>query len=341
MSESYIRVNDFAPRDGKLTLYCKKVGTKKSDGFAIVENDLVYVIDAGRGDDREMHLFLLELREKWLANQTDATLLEDENARLEIHLIVSHPHADHIAALKRIIPDFRFCIVSVLAPQRAYLSLDVPGALEKLTAFEDRLALYEQMLPVYLHTCRKITRLPYGEKHILPLPDSSTTLTLYPSQFDWSEDRPSESEGIRFLKKYVSPTYQDDPEHGYSNGAANGNSLWVKITKGDSVALITGDQRASDEMLGSMIRYYGEKEFRCQVLKLPHHGEKNCSPYLLSIADPKITVITCAEGYDTPEAQDICERISDVYYLRDGNLFFEITEQSITPYGISPRKRDQ
>ncbi len=339
MSQSYIRVNDFAPRDGKLTLYCKKVGEKKSDGFAIVENDQIYVIDSGRGDDKEMHLFLRELRAKWLENQSDANLLEDDNARLEIHIIVSHPHPDHIAAFKYILPDFKLCIMSLLAPERAYLSLDVPGALEKLTAFEDRLELYAQMLPIYGHTCRRITRLPYGEKRVLSLPDSTATLTLYPSQFDWSEDRPSQSEGIRFLRKYQSPTYKDDPEHGYSNGVANGNSLWVKITKGTSVALITGDQRDSDEMLGSMIRHYGEEEFRCHVLKLPHHGEKNCSPYLISVADPKITIFTCSEGYDTPEAQDICEKIGDVYYLRDGNLFFTITENAITPYGISPRKR--
>ena len=339
MSTPYIRVNDFAPRDGKTTLYCKKVGDKKSDGFAVIENDKVYVIDAGRGDDRELPRFLLELRKKWLANQSNPSLLEDENARLEIHIIVSHPHPDHIAAFKRIFPDFRFCIMSILAPKRAYLSLDVPGALEKLTAFEDRLELYEKMLPVYLHTCREITRIPYGKKQTIRLPDSDTLLTLYPSQFDWSEDRPSESEGIRFLRKYLSPTYKDDPEHGYSNGAANGNSLWVKITKGNSVALITGDQRASYEMLGSMIRYYGEEEFRCDILKLPHHGEKNYPPDLLSIASPRFTIFTCAEGYDTPETQDICERISDVFYLRDGNLFFEITENSVTPYGISPRKR--
>ena len=30
MSTPYIRVNDFAPRDGKTTLYCKKVGDKRS-----------------------------------------------------------------------------------------------------------------------------------------------------------------------------------------------------------------------------------------------------------------------------------------------------------------------
>ena len=339
MSHPYIRVNDFAPRDGKTILYCKKVGDKKSDGFAIVENDRVYVIDAGRGDDREMPRFLLELRAKWLENQDDPTLLDDENARLEIHIIVSHPHADHIAAFKRIDPDFRFAILSMLAPVRSHLSLNVPGAMEKLTAYEDRLELYEKMLPVFLHPCTGITRLPYGEKKVLPLPESTTTLTLYPSQFDWSEDRDSESEGIRFLRQYTSPTYKDDPEHGYSNGVANGNSLWVKITKGSSVALITGDQRACDEMLGAMMRYYGEEEFRCDVLKLPHHGEKNYPPELIRAANPKYTVVTCAEGYDTPETQELCERISDVYYLRDGNLFFEMTEQSVTPYGISPRKR--
>ena len=336
--KNYICVNDFAPKDGKTTLYCKKVGEKKSDGFALVENGTVYVIDAGRGDDREMHKFLLELRAKWLANQEDESLFRDD-AKLEICLIVSHPHPDHIAAFKFIFPDFRFAIIKILAPMRAYLSLDVPGALEKLTAFEERLALYEKMLPVYLHPCKEITRLPYGEKFTLKLPEERTTLELYTAQFDWSEDRPSESEGIRFLRKYKSPTYKDDPEHGYSNGAANANSLWVKITKGNSVVLITGDQRDSDEMLGSMIRYYGEEEFRCDVLKLPHHGEKNFSPYLMSVAKPRISIFTCAEGYDTPEAQDACEQLGDVYYLRDGNLFFDLEESAIHTYGISPRKR--
>lgn len=339
MNRSYIRVNDFAPKDGKTTLYCKKVGEKKSDGFALIENGQIYVIDAGRGDDKEMHRFLLELRAKWLSLQEDDSLLENDNAKLEISIIVSHPHADHIAAFKHIVPDFRFCITTIFAPMRSYLSLNVPGALEKLTAFEDRLELYEKMLPVYLHSCSAITRLPYGEKFTFTLPESKTVLDLYPSQFDWSEDRPSEAEGIRFLKKYLSPTYKNDPEHGYSNGAANGNSLWVKITKGESVVLITGDQRDSDEMLGSMIRYYGEDQFRCDVLKLPHHGEKNYSPYLLSVSQPKSMIITCSEGYDTPETQDLCEKMGDVYYLRDGNLFFEITENSVTPYGISPRKR--
>ena len=94
-----------------------------------------------------------------------------------------------------------------------------------------------------------------------------------------------------------------------------------------------------EQAVDLIVRYYGDDEFRCDILKLPHHGEKNYPPQLLSIAKPKFTIFTCAEGYDTPETQDICERISDVYYLRDGNLFFELTDNSITPYGISPRKR--
>lgn len=337
MAQTYFRVNDLAPKQENPTLYCKKVGENKSDGFVFLEGDQVYVIDAGRGNDRELPRFLLELRAKWLANGEDPSLLEDENARLEIHLIVSHPHPDHIAAYKRIFPDFRFCIMSIIAPARSYLSLDVPGALKHLTAYEDRLELYAQLLPIYGHVARTITRVPYGEKQTLSLPHG-TTLTLYPAQFDWSEDRQSQSEGIGFLKQYQSPTYADDPEHGYSNGVANGNSLWVKITREDRVILITGDQRASDEMLGSMIRYYGEEEFVCDVLKLPHHGEKNFSPYLMEAAKAPACIFTASEGYETPETVAYCkEHGIESFFLCDGNLFLTFTEEGIRADGITPR----
>lgn len=337
-NKSYLCVNDFAPKNDKLSLYFKKVGEKKSDGFAVIVNGEVYVIDAGRGKDEEMLNFLLSLREKWLAGQTDPAFSESSPAKLEIHIIVSHPHPDHVAALPLIFSDPRFCILSVHAPERAYRSKNVDGALAPLVNFENRMDTLLEYLHAYSHTAREIHSLPYGIALTIPLKNSDTVLDLYPSPFDWSEDRPSDSEGFRFLLKYSSPTYQDNPELGYANGILNGNSLWVKITKGNQSALITGDQRASEEMLDSMIRYYGEENFRCDILKLPHHGEKNYPPYLLEVSSPKIMIFTASEGYQTPETVALCKEYGDAYHLCDGNLVLTLDGKNISAEGISPRK---
>ena len=94
----------------------------------------------------------------------------------------------------------------------------------------------------------------------------------------------------------------------------------MKIEKGSQAVLITGDQRASDEMLGRMIRHHGEEHFRCDVLKIPHHGEKNYPPYLVEIAKPKVSVFTVDRRRATPETVALCETLGDVRYLGDGNL---------------------
>ena len=340
-SKTYISVNEYAPTDGNLYLYFKKVGIKKSDGFALIDGGEIYVIDGGKGNDEGMLNFLVSLREKWLGNQPDSAILEDESAKLEIHIIVSHPHSDHIGILPLILSDPRFCVLSIHAPERSYRSKDVPDALPSLVASENKMKILLEHLHTYGHTAREICTLPYGKVYSIFLENSDTVLELYPSPFDWSEDRDSESEGFCFISKFTSPTYKDNPELGYTNGILNGNSLWVKITKGNHVALITGDQRDSDEMLGSMIRYYGENNFHCDILKLPHHGEKNYCPYLLEVSEPKITIFTAADGHQTQETQALCEKRGEVFHLCDGDLIFTLNENGITSEGILPRKQIQ
>lgn len=334
--KAYFRVNDLSPQDDKLSVFFKKVGEKKSDGFALIENGEIFIIDSGLKDDDGLLEYLLSLREKWLSETPD--LVENQNARLEINIIVSHPHPDHIGAMPKILCDPRFCVLSLYAPTRSYRSTDVPEALAYLVKFEDALEAFPAHLEAYGHTAREIHRLPFGRTLSFPFGSCGTRISVYPSPYDWSEDRPSESEGFRFLLQFRSPTYQNDPEHGYSNGILNGNSLWVKVTKGNQAVLITGDQRASDEMLGAMIRYYGEAEFDSDILKITHHGEGNYCPQLLSAANPKITIFTAAHGKSTPETEELCkQRGADRYYLCDGNLLFTLDGNSITSEGIQSR----
>lgn len=334
-SKNYFSVNTLAPTGKEITVFAKQVVGAKSDGFAIVDNGKVFVIDIGKAEDTEVIDFLIGLRESWLG---DKQLPEGVLAKLELTLIVSHAHPDHIAALPVLLEDKRFCVTDIYAPTRSYLSLDVPGALPNLTKYENRLKDACENLAAQGHTANGITRVPYGKPLVLAAGSPDTVVKLYPSHIDWALERPSDKEGLRFILNNNPESYKDFPEKGYTNGILNGNSLWVKVSKGKRSMLFTGDQRDCDEMIGAMIRHYGEGEFVCDVLKIPHHGEGNYSPYLIGVADPAYTVFTTSYEKAMPDTVKLCEqRGCTNYYTCDGNLFFTIDKNEIKAFGIEPR----
>ena len=253
-------------------------------------------------------------------------------------LIVSHAHSDHMAALPLLLDDGRFCVTEIYAPARSFLGSNVESAIPSLVEHEDKLETLCQGLAERGHTAKGITRLAYGKPITLKMGSEDAILKIYPSHIDWSEDRPTEREGIRFILANNSENYKDNPQVGYTNGILNGNSLWVKVTKGERSVLITGDQRDSDEMLGSMIRYYGKGELACDVLKLTHHGEENYPPYLLEVARPSITVFTTSHEKAKRETVELCEEMGLVnYYACDGDLFIHTNGKEIRVTGIDPR----
>ena len=70
-------VNRFAPKGGELAVFFKKVGPKKSDGFALIENGEIYIIDSGLKEDTGLLDFLLALREKWLSNAPEQAKIQN------------------------------------------------------------------------------------------------------------------------------------------------------------------------------------------------------------------------------------------------------------------------
>ena len=163
-------------------------------------------------------------------------------------------------------------------------------------------------------------------------------MEIYPSHIDWSQDLPSDREGYRYIVANNPESYKNMVEKGYSNGIMNGNSLWVKVSKGGHCVLITGDQRDSDEMLGAMIRHYGEEAFKCDVLKITHHGEGNYSPHLIGAAAPRFTVFTTSPEKAMRDTVLLCQRMGcSNYYTGDGDLFFYVSEKEVRAYGIAPR----
>ncbi len=335
MNKNYFPVNSLAPKGEDTTVFVKKVIGAKSDGFAVVDNGKIFVIDIGKADDVALIDYLLALREKWLDKKPVPNGIP---ARLELTLIVSHPHPDHIAALPLLLDDERFCVTEIYAPTRSCITLDPSKAPPSLVKYENRLEAACELLAPKGHTAEGITRVPFGSVYPVEAGSSDTVLEIYPSHIDWSEDLPSDKEGYRYILANNPESYKDMAEKGYSNGVLNGNSLWVKVTKGKCSVLITGDQRDRDEMLGAMIRHYGEEAFDCDVLKIPHHGEGNYSPHLIGAAKPKFTVFTTSVQTAMPDTVKLCEKMGCInYYTGDGNLFFCIDGKGIKAYGIDPR----
>ena len=130
-SKNYFPVNALAPKEEGFTVFVKKVTGPKSDGFAVVDNGKIFVIDVGKADDVELIDYLLSLRESWLDGKP---LPDDKPARLELTLIVSHPHPDHIAALPLLLEDERFSEAARDARARYLDTLTVGALLKKYDA---------------------------------------------------------------------------------------------------------------------------------------------------------------------------------------------------------------
>lgn len=312
MGKEYICVNTFAPKDDVLYVFFKKYIDRKSDGFCIICNGDVFIIDSGNFDDDGLLWYLLSVYNKWLENAPES--IQKQNARLEINIIVTHSHFDHVGAMDKIVSHPQLEVMSVIAPEMSNFRENMPEVLEILQKFEGCLTNIGKLWK------KDIQYLPFGKVHTITPQNKGFGITIYTSPFNWADD----SEGIRYLKNNVPSSYGDEYARGVVNGIMNGNSLWVKITKGEQAVLFTGDQRATDEMLGEMIRYHGEKEFRCDVLKLTHHGDDNYPPYLIEVSKAKHFVFTISRDRATPATVELCEKVGKAHYLDSGNLIFEL-----------------
>ena len=90
----------------------------------------------------------------------------------------------------------------------------------------------------------------------------------------------------------------------------NANSMWIRLTLGDSSALFTGDimkkKNRSDEPFDRMIDAYGES-LRSNVVKYPHHGVSR-NPAAVGVAQrlmakDGVAVLTTKGARDASGAQ--------------------------------------
>ena len=327
-----VRVNDLAERDGLMTVYSQKVGSKKSDGFIVIVNGEIYVVDSGYTGDTQVNDYLMSLRNKWLADSGKSELENDRGAKLAVNFIISHSHSDHVNAIPALLSNTFLSVENMYAPTRAYLGTEgVSGAIGLLVDCEDRIDAIKADLVKYGHGAGKVTHVPFGEHIEIKFEKSDAILDLYPALFDWSETRASALEGWKYVLSNSSNTEQNR-----TNTILNWNCLWAKFTLRGQSVLFTGDTGDKVNVINKMMEYYGTENFDCDVLKYIHHGQVRYSSYLTQVTSPKITIFSVTAGGEDKNALSSSLAAGDVYLLSKGDLTLIFDGKNIISEGISP-----
>lgn len=314
-----LRVNDFAPNDG-FTVFCKGVGELKSDGFAVVAGNAVLTVDGGREGDHGVLNFLLELRRKWLKDHTE--LIENEQAKLAVNMMLTHGHKDHLPAVWETVRHPFIKVEQVWYPPRAAMA-DL-GTNKLLTFYENQYRTLREELPD-----TQFTEMTFGEHRSLPL--GNARLDLYAPPNDWTA-----GEYFEIICRENESLKNKNREVTDSNGALNNNSIWGKLTYQGQTVLFTGDQRDTPLALESIFHHHGAEQFKCDILKYIHHGSDRYSQLLTDTARAKIHVFSCPYAEINPKALKACKEYGTVYCTGQGNLILTLNGKTIKAYGIKP-----
>jgi len=259
-------LNNLMPKDDLLTMYnAPAFADAHQDGFVFLYNGEIYLIDGGMSDKSaaSTYNYLLGLRKSVLS---ETTIKGVEDMKLQLNLIISHFHYDHVGALiDQIIPDAKFEIASIYYTKASeyHLGSDADNRAGVLNAAN-------------MADAKKV-ELDFGKTETIEVGDLK--IKLYAPSEDWGANRAEKVRAIYYPSK--------DASYQCSDAVENSNSMWAKISFGGKSMLFTGDvtkkMHDSYVAVGSyfgvggepfdvMISYYGADEFDIDIIKFPHHG---------------------------------------------------------------------
>ncbi len=145
----------------------------------------------------------------------------------------------------------------------------------------------------------------------LILPECETEQKTWLNMLEWLDEQNKE-----YIPSKVGDTYQIGDASFEILGPAtydvkdpNDYSVVIRLDYGENSFLFTGDaEEASEE---AMMKASDPSKFKCDVLKVGHHGsDSSTSEAFLAAADPSLAIIMCGEGneYGHPKPE-ILERL--------------------------------
>lgn len=286
---TYVKyLNNIMEKDNVLTVYNSPAcAASHQDGFVFIYNGEIYLLDGGMTDTSagSTYNYLKNLRSSIISGTKIAGAAD---MKLQLNLIVSHFHYDHVQALiEQIIPDNGFEIASIYYTKSSVYTLG-SDADERASVFG----------AANMADAKKY-ELDFGKTETITVGD--VKIKLYAPSEDWGKGSAEKIREIYYPSKGASYACADAVE--------NANSMWMKLTYGGKSMLFTGDVPkkmhdayvAVDKYVGVggepfdvMISYYGKSEFDVDVIKFPHHGsERTAAMYsVCEVMSPDLIIFT-------------------------------------------------
>ncbi|MBR6787966.1 MAG: hypothetical protein IKM26_08610 [Clostridia bacterium] len=269
-------------------VFLERLSDKKSDAFYITctdENGMeLYLVDGGLATGKCM-MELNNLRKEILKKAGLESENKNKNYKLDVHLLISHFHSDHVRELSNGLISHKYMrMLSAYYP--APTVLDQSGVYDnsKNSDIDDRAGVLST-----LNRCW-----PDAEQHEIGFGDTYIVdtnigeLKLFASDMDWGTP-----ENAKYTEEVYYPTDLAARRSDMPVAVVNCNCLWMRFAFAGHSVLFTGDTMKKktdvhDEPLDRFIAYYGGEALKSDIIKYPHHGLSR-NPAARPIKDHLIT----------------------------------------------------
>lgn len=278
-----LSVNRLVTGDNEMrVVFLQRVDSNKSDAFYILNTTPqgleIFLIDGGRSNKR-CRDELLSLRSEILTRAGLADEIPGSGYVLDIKVIISHFHGDHVNELLDNIAPYshKIRLNGIYFPAATGLTRD--GTYNN-DANDDIMKRYKTLYAVRVHHRKYCPEheVPFGETM-----DISSTLgafRLYASPVDWGV-----GEHLQWMEACHFAAKPQNIYNGMATEVLNGNCLWLRAEYAGHSVLFTGDTNKkfadrTDESFDLFLGKYGE-ELRSDIVKFPHHGrgrDAACAP---------------------------------------------------------------
>ena len=242
-ADSSIPVNQLVTGENEMrVVFLKRIDKNKSDAFYILNTTPqgleVFLIDGGRSN-KHCRDELLDLRADILTRAGLAEEINKSGHVLEIKVILSHFHGDHVNELldniAKISPRIR--LTGLYFPAATALTRD--GTYNN-DANDDLLKRYKVLTTVntfHRKYCPQY-EVPFGET--MDVPSLLGNIRLYASPVDWGA-----GEYVKWMEDYHFAAKPQNIHSGMATEVINGNCLWMRVEYAGHSVLFTGDTNKS------------------------------------------------------------------------------------------------
>ncbi len=334
--EEIISVNSLVkgPKEMRV-VFLERLSTKKSDAFYITctdENGMeLYLVDGGLATGK-CSLELNNLRKEILKNAGLESENKNKNYKLDVHLLISHFHSDHVRELSNGLIAHKYMrILSAYYP--APTVLDQSGVYDnsKNSDIDDRASVLSTLARCWPDAEQH--EIDFGNTYIVDT--NIGELKLFASDMDWGTP-----ENAKYAEDVYYPDNPADRRADMPVAVVNCNCLWMRFAFAGHSVLFTGDTMkkkaaVNDEPLDRFIAYYGGEALKSDIIKYPHHGLSR-NPAAKPIRDHLITdhELACCilTGNKAGEKAGVAlaEQGVNWYDIDGGSVVYSLTEDGLS-----------